>query len=93
MCDHGAAETALMPELDLTFSQTIVIAVLSGSVAGGVVSGGINLLSERLKRQHERNTRIRAERKEIYRRLVRLVGTLRRGVQQAIFQGQPPERS
>jgi hypothetical protein len=48
---------------DLTFGQTLAVAVVTSGVVSAVVSGGINLLSDTLNRRHERNTRARAERK------------------------------
>jgi hypothetical protein len=71
----------------MTFEQTIVVALLSGGVAGGLVSGVINLVSEALTRRHERRTRVRAERREIYLGTIQLVAESRGQFDALIIQG------
>jgi hypothetical protein len=58
----------------MTFRETVVVALLSGGVGGGLVSGAIKLVSEVLGRRHERDTRVRAERREIYLRTSERLG-------------------
>ena len=74
-------------ERGVDIEQAMVVALLSGGVAGGVVSGGINLIADTLNRRHERRTLVRGERREIYLSTIQMLAESRQQLDQVIVKG------
>jgi hypothetical protein len=50
-----------------SFTQTIIISVITSGIVGAAVAGAFKLIEQSSEHDHERNRQIRAERKVIYR--------------------------